>query len=95
MYQVYIKDTTVQNCDTVFFKHHYITKPKVTKADVVTNAATKLIEALKRNLASANDETDTQRLERLANIFLEASKEVSNEELKETASDNTAPQLQG
>jgi hypothetical protein len=76
-YQEYIKDIrAVQNCDTVFFRHHYITKPTVTKADIVANAANKLIDALQGNLASAHDETDLQALERLADIFLKASKQV-------------------
>lgn len=91
-YQEYIKDTrAVQNCDTVFFRHHYITKPTVTKADVVANAANKLIDALQGNLASAHDETDLQALERLADIFLKASKQVSNDDLEETANTNKAP----
>ena len=85
-YQEYIKATrSVQNCDTVFFKHHYITKPTVTKADVVTNAANNLIDAIKGNLSSAQDESEMEALDRLAQIFLEASKKVSCGEMEETA----------
>jgi Rad3-related DNA helicase len=83
-YQEYIKATrAVQNCDTVFFKHHYITKPKVTKADVVTNAANNLIDAIKGNLSSTQDHSDMEALDRLAQIFLEASKKVSNGHVEE------------
>jgi hypothetical protein len=73
----------VQNYDTVFFKHHYITKPKVTKADVVTNAANNLIDAIKGNLSSTQDHSDMEALDRLAQIFLEASKKVSNGHVEE------------
>jgi hypothetical protein len=68
---------------------HY--KTKSNKSRRVANAANKLIDALKGNLASAHDETDMQALERLANIFLEASKKVSNDDLEETATNNMAP----
>jgi hypothetical protein len=39
-YDVWVKETrAVQNSDTVFFCHKYITQPTITKADIVTNAA--------------------------------------------------------
>ena len=39
-YDVWVKETrAVQNSDTVFFPHKYITQPTITKADIVTNAA--------------------------------------------------------
>ncbi|KAL7482587.1 hypothetical protein ACHAW6_008258 [Cyclotella cf. meneghiniana] len=83
-YQEYIKATqAVQNCDTSFFKHHYITRPKITKADIVTNAANKLIDVIKDSLASAHSASDVDALDRLAKIFLKASKQVSNKELEE------------
>ena len=77
-YDVWIKETrAVQNTDTVFFKHHYITKPKVTKADVVANAANNLIDAIKGNFASTFDETQLQAMERLAKIFEQVTKNAS------------------
>lgn len=49
-YDVWIPQTrATQNCDTVFFQHRYITRPTVTKADVVTDAAHKLIKTVKGN----------------------------------------------
>ncbi len=45
---MWIKATrAVQNTNTVYFQHAYITKSKVTKADIAADAATKLIEAIK------------------------------------------------
>jgi hypothetical protein len=43
-YDVWIKATrAIQNTDTVFFQHNHITKPTVSKADIVADAAKKLI----------------------------------------------------
>ena len=77
-YDVWIKETrAVQNSDTVFFKHHYITKPTITKADIVANAANNLIDAIKGNFASTFNESQVEALDRLANIFDTVSKEAS------------------
>eukprot|EP00956_Cyclotella_meneghiniana_P004952 scaffold6096_cov39-Cyclotella_meneghiniana.AAC.8 len=77
-YNIWIKQTrAVQNTDTCFFQHHYITKPKLTKADVVQNAATNLIEALKGSLAEVHNETEIEALQRLATIFEDATKRES------------------
>ena len=49
-YDVWIKATrSVDNTNTAYFKHAYITKPKVTKTDIVVDVATKLIRAIKWN----------------------------------------------
>ena len=91
-YDVYIKETkSKQNTDTVFFQHSYITKPKVTKADVVSEAATKLIDALKGNFAAAYDETQMEALERLAKVFSDATKKMSGIDLEAEA---TRPRVQ-
>jgi hypothetical protein len=42
----------------VFFKHKHLTNPTVTKADVVANAANKLIEAIKGNFASVHNDNE-------------------------------------
>lgn len=103
-YNVWIKQTrAVQNTDTCFFQHHYITKPTITKSDIVHNAATNLIDALKGNLAAAHDETELEALERLAKIFEEATKrssgvleetgEVPRVERPETEQEGASPRV--
>ena len=85
-YNVWIKSTrAIQNTDTAFFQHSYITNPKVTKADVVTNAANKLIEAIKGNFAAAHNESEMEALERLSKVFTDATKKMSGIELDQPA----------
>ncbi len=44
---IFVKDSAAERvCETVFFKHHYITKPKVTHADVVIAAAQNLAKVI-------------------------------------------------
>ena len=86
-YDVWIKQTKAkQNTDTVFFQQKYITKPTVTKADVVTEAATKLIAAVKGNFAEVYNDTEMEALQRLAKVFDDATRKMSNAELESPAS---------
>ena len=83
-YNVWIKTTrAIQNTDTVYFQHTYITKPTVTKADIVADAATKLIKAIKGNYAAVHNETELDALDRLAQIFLDATKNSAVQRLKQ------------
>ena len=53
-HRVFVKDTAAERvCETVFFKHHYITKPKVTHADLVIAAAQNLAKIIQRKANSA------------------------------------------
>ena len=77
-YNIWIKATrAIQNTDTVYLQHAYITKPTITKADIVADAATKLIDAIKGNCASIHNETDIDALNRLSQVFLDATKKIS------------------
>jgi hypothetical protein len=93
-YNVWIKTTrAIQNTDTVYFQHTYITKPTVTKADIVADAATKLIKAIKGNYAAVHNETELDALDRLAQIFLDATKKLSGTEI-ETTPEEQVPRVQ-
>jgi hypothetical protein len=90
---VWIKATrAIQNTDTVYFQHAYITKPTVTKADIVAEAATKLIEAIKENYAAVHNETELDALNRLSQVFLDATKKLSGIEI-ETAPEEQVPRV--
>ena len=52
----------VQNTNTVYFQHAYITKPKVTKADIVADVAMKFIKAIKGNYAAVHNKTEIEAL---------------------------------
>jgi hypothetical protein len=93
-YNVWIKLTkAIQNTNTVYFQHAYITKPTITKADIVAEAATKLIEAIKGNYASVHNETDVDALNRLSQVFLDATKKLSGIEL-DKAPEVPAPRVE-
>jgi hypothetical protein len=51
------------------------------KADIVADAATKLIDAIKGNYASIHNETEVEALNRLSQVFLDATKKLSGIEL--------------
>ena len=59
----------IQNTVTVFFQHSYITKPTITNADIVANAATKLIAAIKGNFAVLHKEMEIDALHRFLKGF--------------------------
>jgi hypothetical protein len=85
-YNIWIKETrAIQNCDTVFFKHKHLTNPTVTKADIVTNAANKLIDSIKGNFASVHNDNEIEALDRLSKIFVDATKRISGATLEEPA----------
>ena len=89
-YDVWIKATrAIQNTDTVFFQHNHITKPAVTKADIVAEAATKLIEAIKGNYAAVHNETEMEALDRLANVFVDATKKMSGIAMNEPPAEHS------
>ena len=46
-HQIYISDTRhTRVCDTVFFKHKYLTMPTITPADALIKAADNLVDAI-------------------------------------------------
>ena len=93
-YNVWIKATrAIQNTDTVFFQHSHITKPSVTKADVVADAATKLIEAIKGNYATVHNETEMEALNRLSQVFVDATKKMSGIEIEKPPAEQ-APRVE-
>jgi hypothetical protein len=51
----------------------------------VASAANSLIDALKGILVSAHNETEMEALDRLTNIFLEATKKASGMNMKKAA----------
>ena len=67
-HDIYIKDTKgVRTCQTVFFKHKYLTMPTITKADAIIKSAEELSQALKGNLPQ-NCTTETA-IRQLMDIF--------------------------
>ena len=93
-YNIWIKATRAsQNTDTAFFQHSYITKPKVTKADIVASAATKLIEVIKGNYAAVHNDTEMEALERLSKVFVDATKRLSGVEMDEPPAEQ-APRME-
>jgi hypothetical protein len=92
-YNVWIKTTrATQNTDTVYFQHAYITKLTVKKADIVEEAATKLIKAIKGNYAAVHNETELDALNQLSQAFLNAIKKLSGIEI-ETAPEEQVPRV--
>ena len=93
-YNIWIKATrAVQNTNTVYFQHAYITKPKVTKADIVADEATKLIKTIKGNYAAAHNDTEIEALNQLSQVFIDATKKLSGVEIK-TAPEGQAPRVE-
>ncbi|KAL7479395.1 hypothetical protein ACHAW6_005132 [Cyclotella cf. meneghiniana] len=102
-YDVRIKAArSVQNTDTVYFQHTNITKPKITKIDIVADAATKHIEAIKGNYAAAHNKTEIEALNRLSQVFVDATKKLSRlkrktqlvEQAPRTEENATAPRVE-
>ncbi len=82
MYNVWIKARSlIQNTDTIYFQHSYITKPSMSKADIVANAATKLIAAINGNFAAVHSEMEMDALHRLSQVFVNATKKMSGLEM--------------
>eukprot|EP00804_Cyclotella_cryptica_P020407 CCRYP_012629-RA/>CCRYP_012629-RA protein AED:0.27 eAED:0.27 QI:0/0/0/1/0/0/4/0/557 len=93
-YNTWIKATrAIQNTNTVYFQHANITTPTVMKEDIVADAATRLIEAIKGNYASVHNETEVEALNRLSQVFLDANKKLSGIEL-ETTPDEPVPRVE-
>ena len=66
---IFVKDTAAERvCETVFFKHHYITKPKVTHADLVIAAAQNLAKVIQRKPNNAG-ERNLRGLKALSEMF--------------------------
>ena len=64
------------------------------KIDILADAATKLIEAIKRNYAEAHNKTEIEALNRLSQVFVDATKILSGLEIK-TQSVEQAPRAEG
>lgn len=71
-FRIYKKDTkTKLISDTVFFKHKYLTKPTITKADEVLKAPKKLAKTLQTNVPVTMPPTNYDELQQIAKIFEE------------------------
>ena len=83
-YNVFIKDTRATRVtDTIMFKHKEITTPSVTHADAIVQAAKTLTDTLKGTIPTNLGETSLEELERLAALFNETAKTMS--EIEATA----------
>ncbi|KAL7477589.1 hypothetical protein ACHAW6_003389 [Cyclotella cf. meneghiniana] len=69
-------------------KHRHITK-----ADIVADVATKLIKTIKGNYAAAHNNTEIEALNRLSQVFFDATKKLSGVEIK-TAPEGQAPRVE-
>ena len=68
---VYVKGTKAEQvCETVFFKHKYITNPTLSHADMVVKAAQDISLALQKKLINKGDKR-LRSLKELSEIFLE------------------------
>jgi hypothetical protein len=77
-YKVFMRETRAERVtDTIVFKHKKITNPAVSAADVIAATAAKLTDAIKNNMAQDLTPLDMHELERLADIFQQAAKKVS------------------
>ena len=66
---IFVKDTAAERvCETVFFKHHYITKPKVTHADLVIAAAQNLAKVI-QGKSNCAGERNLRGLKALSEMF--------------------------
>jgi hypothetical protein len=86
-YTIWCIDTQAErNSDTVWFKHKYLTNPKLTAADVIVNAANDLNEAIRTNPPSKLPSKSKNDLAKLAEIFTQAAIKYSNKEASKKAS---------
>jgi hypothetical protein len=86
-YTIWCIDTQAErNSDTVWFKHKYLTNPKLTAADVIVNAANDLNEAIRTNPPSKLPSKSKNDLTKLAEIFTQAAIKYSNKEASKKAS---------
>jgi hypothetical protein len=77
-YKVFMRETRAKRVtDTIVFKHKKITNPAVSAADVIAATAAKLTDTIKNNMATNLTSLDMHELERLADIFQQAAKKVS------------------
>ena len=108
---VYVKGTkAVRVCETVFFKHKYITNPTLSHADMVVKAAQDLSLALQKKSNNKGDER-LRSLKELSDIFMEMAQtekpdswetptealtdEPTDSEAKQTAKPAALPIMQG
>ena len=78
---VWIKKTRAERVtDTVFFKHKYMTNPKVSPEDKVVAAVKILTQAMKGNLTGESEEIEA--LEKVAEIFVTVAKRKAREQKK-------------
>ena len=85
-YNVFIKDTRATRVtDTItMFKHKDITAPTVSHADAIVQAAKTLTDTLKGTVPSNLGETSLEELERLAELFNNTAKTMSEIEAAAT-----------
>ena len=74
------KIRSTQVADTVFFKHHYITMPTVSKADKIVVAANKIIQVLRDKTEISIGATEQQQLNQLAEVFQKVAKTLNKKE---------------
>ena len=76
--EVFVTDTRATRItDTYVFHHKRITNPSVSKADAIVAAASDLTTAIKDNFKENITKLNLNELERLAQIFEEAARKVS------------------
>ena len=76
-HEIYITDTRhARICNTVFFKHKYLTMPTITPADALIRAADNLTEALKGVIPPPN--MTTEAVDQLMLIFKQQAKKANN-----------------
>ena len=77
-HEIYITDTRhARICNTVFFKHKYLTMPTITPADALIRAADNLTEALKGVIPPPN--MTTEAVDQLMLIFKQQAKKANND----------------
>lgn len=83
-YKVFMRQTKAEGItDTIVFKHKRITNPAVSAADVIAATAAKLTDAIRSNMTTNLTSLDMNELERLADIFQQAAKKVSEANARE------------
>jgi hypothetical protein len=76
-HEIYINDTRhIRTCNTVFFKHKYLTMPTFTPTDTLIQAADNLTSAIAGILPPPNMTTDA--IDQLMHIFKQQAKTINN-----------------
>jgi hypothetical protein len=76
-HKIYINDMRhIRTCNTVFFKHKYLTMPTLTPADALIQAADNLTSAIAGIIPPPNMTTDT--IDQLMHIFKQQAETAKN-----------------